>query len=176
MSERGVTNDIKAATRAAWSRGRPASVVLMLCAALALMGTALYAQQTERAKEVGKKLMCVCGCGQVLVYCNHVGCAYSSGELKELDAHVAHGDSDDGILSAFVGEYGLTVLSEPPASGFNWFAWIMPVLAPLLALLLIWHLVRRWRQRAALASAGAPQISAEFLARAHHESARDDDA
>ncbi|MGH9684489.1 MAG: cytochrome c-type biogenesis protein CcmH [Candidatus Acidiferrales bacterium] len=176
MSECSVIDKMKATKRAAWWRARPAPLVLMLCAALAVMGTALYAQQTARAKEVGKKLMCVCGCGQVLVYCNHVGCAYSSGELKELDAHVAHGDSEDAILSAFVGEYGLTVLSEPPASGFNWFAWIMPVLVPLLALVLIWQLVRRWRRRAALASAGAPQIPAEFLARAHHESARDDDA
>jgi cytochrome c-type biogenesis protein CcmH len=128
------------------------------------------AQDTPRAKELGQKLMCVCGCNQLLGSCNHVGCTYSSGMIKELNADVARNESDDLTLQAFVQEYGPTVLSEPPAKGFNWVAWVVPIAAPLLAFYVLWEVVRRWRQRAALLPAGGPAVSAEFLARAKSES------
>ena len=95
--------------------------------------------------------------------------------LKELDDRVARGDSDQLILQSFVQEYGLTVLAEPPAKGFNWVAWVIPILVPLLAVYIVWEVVRRWRQRAALAPAGGPQVSAELLDRARHESERESD-
>ena len=133
------------------------------------------AQETARAKALGQKLMCVCGCNQILTACNHVGCQYSHKMLKELDQRVARGDSDDLILQAFVQEYGPTVLAEPPTKGFNWAAWIVPIVAPLLALFLVWEVVRRWRQRAALAPAAGPAISPELLARAQHESDEESD-
>ena len=44
---------------------------------LAYSSASLRAQETARAKELGQKLMCVCGCNQLLGSCNHVGCTYS---------------------------------------------------------------------------------------------------
>jgi len=88
--------------------------------------------------------------------------------LKEIDLRVSRGESDDLILQDFVQEYGPTVLISPPAKGFNWFVWVMPVVLPILALLLIWEVVRRWR-RAAIAPASGPAISDELLARARRE-------
>ena len=96
--------------------------------------------------------------------------------LKELDDRVARGDSDQLILQSFIQEYGPTVLAEPPAKGFNWAAWVIPVLVPLLALYGVWEMVRRWRKRAALAPAGGPNVSAELLDRARHESEKESDA
>ena len=62
---------------------------------------------------------------------------YREGNAKRSDAARRRGDSDDLILQSFVQEYGPTVLSEPPPKkGFNWLAWIVPIAAPLLALLL----------------------------------------
>jgi cytochrome c-type biogenesis protein CcmH len=133
------------------------------------------AQDTARAKGLGQKLMCVCGCNQLLGSCNHVGCTYRGAEINELNQDVARNESDELTLQAFVQEYGLTVLSEPPAKGFNVVAWVVPIAAPLLALYVLWEVVRRWRQRAALAPAGGPAVSAEFLARARNESNRDTD-
>jgi cytochrome c-type biogenesis protein CcmH/NrfF len=147
----------------------------VLCVALAAMlGIPAHAQQTDRAKRLGQKLLCVCSCNQTLTACNHVGCTYSHAMLKELDDRIARGDSDDLILQSFVQEYGLKVLAEPPNTGFNRFAVVAPVAAPIVALLVLWEVVRRWRQRAAMAGAGAgtggPQISPELLARARSES------
>ena len=77
------------------------------------------AQETPRAKELGQKLMCVCGCNQILTACNHVGCQYSHKMLQELDQLVARNDSDDLILQAFVQEYGPTVLGRASYEGLQ---------------------------------------------------------
>jgi cytochrome c-type biogenesis protein CcmH len=153
-----------------------ARLAASLFVAIALLAVpASRAQQTERAKELGKKLMCVCGCNQILTACNHIGCTYSHTMLKELDDRVARGDSNQLILQSFVQEYGPTVLAEPPAKGFDWAAWIVPVVVPLVALFILWEVARRWRQRAELAPAGGPKISAELLDRARHEADRGED-
>ncbi len=148
-------------------------LLVLAMAGLFLVGSA-GAQETPRAKALGQKLMCVCGCNQILTACNHVGCQYSHKMLQELDQLVARNDSDDLILQAFVQEYGPTVLAEPPTKGFNWAAWIVPVVVPLIAIFLVWQVVRRWRLRAQLAPAG-PGVSPELLARAQHESDKDSD-
>jgi cytochrome c-type biogenesis protein CcmH/NrfF len=143
-------------------------VPILLVAVLISFGSA-KAQETERAKRLGQRLMCICGCNQILTACNHVGCKYSHAMLKELDERIVRGESDDLILQDFVQEYGQTVLAAPPDKGFNRAAWIMPVVVPLISLYLLWEVVRRWRQRAALATATGPKISPELIARAQRE-------
>lgn len=150
--------------------------LLLMMMALTLPGAhRSFAQQTARAKAIGQKLICMCGCKQGLVACNHVGCTTSRAMLKEVDERVARGDSDDLILQAFVQEYGPTVLAEPPMKGFNWVAWVIPVLAPLIAFYIVWEVVRRWRRSAAVATAGGPSVPAELLDRARHESEQESD-
>src|ERR1700690_3341897 len=148
-----------------------------ICAASALafavalpMVTIARAQESARSKELGQKLMCVCGCNQILGSCNHVGCSYSHEMMKQLEDRIARNEPDDLTLQAFVQEYGPTVLSSPPATGFNRIAWIAPIAFPLVALVILWEVVRRWRQRSALATAAGPKVSAELLARAQRES------
>lgn len=157
------------------SRQWIARVSLASALAVLVIAFAVHAQETARAKALGQKLMCVCGCNQILTACNHIGCQYSHKMLQELDQVVARNESDDLILQAFVQEYGPTVLSEPPTKGFNWAAWVVPVVAPLIALFLVWEVVRRWRQRAALAPASGPAVSPELLARAQHEAGEESD-
>ncbi len=72
--------------------------------------------------------MCTCGCGQILLECNHVGCQSSEKMRNELLAALDKGDNDDLILQGFVQEYGPTVIAAPTATGFNRIAWIMPFL------------------------------------------------
>lgn len=154
---------------------RAVGVAPFLLAAVLSVVPAMRAQETQRAKQLGQKLMCVCGCNQILTACNHVGCSYSHGMLKQLDERVARNEPDDLTIQAFVQEYGQTVLSAPPAKGFNRAAWIMPIVFPLISLYLFWEVVRRWRQRAAVATASGPKISADLLARAQSESNKSDD-
>ena len=70
--------------------------------------------------------MCACGCNQVLLECNHVGCTYSDRMRNELTAAIERGDNDSLVLQSFVQKYGNTVLAAPTTTGFNRIAWIMP--------------------------------------------------
>jgi cytochrome c-type biogenesis protein CcmH len=142
----------------------------------------LTPEQTARAKSLGKRIKCMCGgCDDAAGMCTHSGgafagpCDTSKAELKEIDARVARGDSDSLILQSFVQEYGPTVLIEPPKAGFDWLAWIMPVLFPIVALLLVWQVVRKWHRRAALAPASGPPLSAEVMDRARREADKESD-
>ena len=138
-----------------------------ICAAFVAVATTLVplhmsAQKTDRAKSVGTKLMCMCGCGQILTQCNHINCPSSGPMLKELDAHVAKGESDDLIIQDFVQEYGEKVMSEPPTKGFNSIAWYIPGVAFAIGLGIVVTLIRLWRQRdvARLATvANAPHVA-----------------
>ena len=145
-------------------------------AAIAPLVPVARAQDSPHAKELGQKLMCVCGCNQILGSCNHVGCTYSHDMMKQLEERIARNEPDDLTLQAFVQEYGPTVLSSPPAKGFNRVAWIAPIVFPLVALVLLWDVVRRWKHRGAVATASGPRVSADLIARAQRESDKDEEA
>jgi len=145
-------------------------------AAIAPLVPVARAQDSPHAKELGQKLMCVCGCNQILGSCNHVGCTYSHDMMKQLEERIARNEPDDLTLQAFVQEYGPTVLSSPPAKGFNRVAWIAPIVFPLVALVLLWDVVRRWKHRGAVAAASGPRVSADLIARAQRESDKDEEA
>lgn len=148
-----------------------------MAAAAAALAVSSHAQeaQSDRVKTIGAKLFCACGCNQILTACNHVGCTVSTKMLAELNDRIARGDSDDLILQSFVQEYGATVLAQPPAKGFNALVWVMPVVLPIVAVLLVWGIVKKWRGRAVWAPAGGPPVDADLLARAHREAEERED-
>ena len=100
-----------------------------------------------RFKDLGHRMMCTCGCGQVLLECNHVGCQSSEKMRNELMAAIDKGDNDDLILQGFVQEYGPTVIAAPTAAGFNKVAWIMPFVVLALGIAFAVHIVRSWKNR-----------------------------
>ncbi len=168
--------------RAVWMAGLLASV--LLAAAGSPTARALAPDQAERAHALSLRLKCMCGgCDDTVGTCNHSGgafagpCATAQAEMKEIDQRIARGESDGLILQDFVQEYGPSVLVTPPAKGFNWLVWVMPVVLPILAFLLVWQVVRRWRHRAEVqpVTAAGPPVSAELIARARRESEKDSD-
>ena len=125
-----------------------ALLIALSASSTALLSPRVQAQQTDRAKQIGGKFMCMCGCNQVLTQCNHVGCTTSASMLKELDQWVARGDSETAITSAFVQEFGTKVYAEPPRSGLSLVAWSLPTVYLLLGTLLVIFVIWRWRSRA----------------------------
>ena len=101
-----------------------------------------------RFSDLGHRMMCTCGCAQILLECNHVGCTVSTQEISELHADIDRGSGDDLISQDFVQKYGPTVLAAPPKTGFNLLAWITPGILFLLATLATAWLVRRWQMHA----------------------------
>ena len=135
------------------------------------------AQQTDHAKKLGMKLMCMCGCGQVLVQCNHINCPSSAPMLKELDERIARGEADDLVTQDFIQEYGVAVLSSPPNTGFNRVAWILPGFAFAMGLGIVVLVIQHWRKRIPAAQEKSSKreikVSEEMLARAREQSRRE---
>jgi cytochrome c-type biogenesis protein CcmH/NrfF len=127
-----------------------------------------------RFNNVGHKLMCACGCNQVLLECNHVGCTYSDRMRNELTAGLQRGDNDDLILEAFVQKYGTTVLGAPTTKGFNRVAWIMPFAALGGGILLTITIVRAWKHRPATPAVAMPaHVSSAALDSLRHRLHKD---
>jgi cytochrome c-type biogenesis protein CcmH/NrfF len=105
------------------------------------------ADTTVRYNDLGHKMMCVCGCGQILIECNHLGCPDSDRELAELRTAISHGDGDTTILEAFQAKYGPTVLAAPMLTKFNLAAWFVPPVVLLIGIGATMALVRKWRLR-----------------------------
>jgi cytochrome c-type biogenesis protein CcmH/NrfF len=121
-------------------------LLALVIAAFLTMG---IADNGARYNDLGHKMMCACGCGQLLGECNHLGCPDSGPMLDELRADIARGDSDNAILIAFQDKYGPTILAAPMFTRFNMIAWIVPPALLLLGIAGTVVLVRRWRLRAA---------------------------
>ncbi|MGE5112762.1 MAG: cytochrome c-type biogenesis protein CcmH [Acidobacteriaceae bacterium] len=123
---------------------RTLQLAVLFLAATLLLG----ADSPEtRVNTLGHQMMCMCGCGQVLSECNHVGCTYSSRQLAEVREMVLRGDNDAAIKNAMVEKYGTTVLAAPTTSGFNIVAWIMPFAIFAAALAAVVLVVRAWKRR-----------------------------
>src|SRR5438270_1153713 len=127
----------------------------LLVGVLLLLGAG---DDSARIDRIGHQLMCVCGCNQVLLECNHVGCSYSTRMRDELTAAVTRGDGDNNVLQWFIQAYGTTVLTVPTDHGFNRIAWIMPYLALVLGFAFVVFIVRLWKNRPLAVHAGAPAV------------------
>ena len=103
---------------------------------------------------LGHELMCSCGCGQILLECNHVGCTDSTRMIGELRAQLATGADDKAVLTWFSGKYGPTILAAPIRGGFDNAAWIVPFGVFLMATVGTFAIVWLWKRRT-LSLAGA---------------------
>ncbi|HVC48414.1 MAG TPA: cytochrome c-type biogenesis protein CcmH [Terracidiphilus sp.] len=115
-----------------------------LCLAVAVYFSLGASNATQRFNNLSHRLMCQCGCNQLLGECDHVGCPSRGPEMAELRADIASGLSDKEILASFSQKYGLTVLAAPPTHGFNLVAWVAPIAVFAAALLGTMLLVRQW--------------------------------
>jgi len=141
-------------------RWMQASLVCLL--AVVMLG----ADPSSRFNKVGHEMICTCGCGQVLLECNHVGCPVSPVMINELHAQMDGGGSDTLILNWFAAKYGATVLAAPIRGGFDNVAWIAPMAAFLLATVGLGFLIRMWTVRSGRrvpVSAAGPGVGGDAL-------------
>jgi len=141
-----------------WMKGAQA-----LALALAVCFSMGATDAASRYNNLNHRLMCTCGCAEILGECNHVGCPNSTGELNELRAAITGGKTDQQILDMFEAKYGAVVLAAPTAKGFDLVAWIAPFAVFGAALLGTILLVRRWSAGKAQAAAQAIDPATEAL-------------
>lgn len=125
-----------------WTRGIRTLEAALLAVVICFSFGA--ANPSGRLYNLDHRLMCTCGCAEILGECNHVGCTQSTQELGELRADIGAGLTDQQILNAFIEKYGATVLAAPPTKGFDLVAWIAPFAVFAAALMGTILLIRRW--------------------------------
>jgi cytochrome c-type biogenesis protein CcmH len=135
-------NHLPITGRPSSTRRRCAQIALVAVVALLFLGAS---DTTTRFNALGHGMICVCGCNQILLECNHVGCQDSERMRGELQTMLTNGMSDEAIMQAFVQKYGNTILAAPTTSGFNLVAWVMPFLVLATATFFAGIVIRRWR-------------------------------
>jgi cytochrome c-type biogenesis protein CcmH len=140
----GRVGRIKSLRASAQAVRRIRHALILTAAVFLFMGAG---DDSARFKDLGHRMMCACGCSQILLECNHVGCTYSDKMRDQLQAALDKGNNDDLILQGFVQDYGPTVIAAPTATGFNRVAWIMPFAALAFGITFVVYVVRSWKNR-----------------------------
>ena len=129
---------------------RAVRAALLVVAATLLLGAAPPQPKTT-LPDVEDEVMCPI-CGTAL---NLSGAPQADRERAFIRRQIAAGKTKDEIKDELVAEYGTQVLAEPPKSGFDLTAWLVPGAAIMLAAVAIGLGLRRWR-RAARDAGGPP--------------------
>src|SRR5262249_6132044 len=140
---------------------RAAQLLLVPCMVVLLMGAD---NQDARFQKLGSKIMCTCGCAEMLLQCDHVGCQNSDRMRRQLHAGVQTMSSDEGVLDWFRNTWGVTAVVEPRTHGFELLAWIIPAAGLGLGLLLVMVLIRNWKLRSAPVAAADLNLGPELEA------------
>src|ERR1700751_852483 len=126
---------------------RTSKAILLVVMSAAVLLSLGAGDRTARFSEIGHRMMCVCGCNQILLECNHVGCSASDGMRNELMASLDRGDSESLVEQGFVQKYGPTVLAAPTTTRFDRAAYIVPLAALTLGFGVITLMTYAWRNR-----------------------------
>jgi cytochrome c-type biogenesis protein CcmH/NrfF len=133
-------------------------------------------QPVERSalqRDLEDNIMCQCGCHQPMGSCQmRPNCGHYDEQKAKIESHIKDGKDRDGVLLAFVAEYGgQDVLAAPIDRGFNRLAWIVPYAVGLTGLIGAGLLAVRWSRRASqkVAVAGGPTVDDELNARLNDE-------
>ncbi len=126
------------------------ALALALCFALPLMMRADVDKAHEdkaRYERTGGKMQCMCGCNQMLLKCNHVGCPVSPVMIRDLKVQLNAKTGDEEVLDWFRQNYGVTTVILPASHGFELTAWVVPPVVLALAVVLAGLIVVTWRKR-----------------------------
>ncbi len=131
----------------------------------------VYAQQggltvptDDQVNAVAKKLYCPVCPNTPLDVCETKACQDWRAKIRE---QLSQGWSEDQIIAYFVNQYGERVLGEPQRKGFTSMVWVLPVIAVLIGLLIVWQVLHSWqvkRKPLIAPSPASPQITPEIQA------------
>jgi len=112
----------------------------------------------DQVNEVARGLWCPLCSGVRLDACELKACE----QMKEMIAiKLAEGASEEAIHDYFAEQYGPQVYGQPPTEGFNWLAWILPVVGLLGGGIFVWYGIRRMIRPQPAPAAAPPQTAAQ---------------
>ena len=119
-----------------------ARVLAIAALAIALLAPAAVAEQRASLTEIEKQVMCPV-CGTLLQLAES---PQAQRERVFIDRLIAEGKTEEQVKDALVAEYGDVVLALPPDSGFSLSAYVVPIIAFLIAVVALTIGVLRWRR------------------------------
>jgi cytochrome c-type biogenesis protein CcmH/NrfF len=132
-----------------------ARVFLVAALALALLAPAAMAEPRASLTEIEKQVMCPV-CGTLLQLAESPQAQREKAFVKRL---IEEGRSEEQIKEALVAEYGEEVLALPPDSGFSLSAYLVPIIAFLIAAVALALGVWRWRRAGGPKDGGASRAA-----------------
>lgn len=134
---------------------------LLLLLLLAFTSTTLAQQDSQpvtddQVNAIAKELYCPVCENIPLDACGTAACQQWRDLIRE---KLGQGWSDEQIKTYFAAQYGDRVLAEPPLSGLNWLAYLVPPIAFLLGVFILVKAFNSWKKSgpAATSSVVDPQ-------------------
>jgi cytochrome c-type biogenesis protein CcmH len=128
-----------------------ARLILFALAVLAMAAPSAAAAPRASLTEIEKQVMCPV-CGTLLQLAESPQAQREKAFIERL---IAEGKTEDQIKDALVAEYGTEVLALPQDSGFSLSAYVVPIVAFVVAAVALALGVIRWR-RASSSGRGQP--------------------
>jgi cytochrome c-type biogenesis protein CcmH len=156
------------------------SIIIALLAVLFVLLLAVGMAQAQEATPSGpsadeinaiaKDLYCPVCENIPLDVCGTQACAQWRALIGE---KLAAGWTEEQIKAYFVEQYGDRVLAEPPRRGLNWLVYILPPVAMLIGLYILFKAIKSWRSSATdvlpETSTDLSDIDEEYIARLEEE-------
>ncbi len=147
-------------------------VLLSLFAVFFVATVVAYAQEKnptdDEVNAVAKKLYCPVCPNTPLDVCETKACEDWRAQIRD---QLSAGWSEQQIIDYFVAQYGERVLAEPQRSGFTSLVWMLPVLAVLFGVVLVWQVLKNWRsvRKPLVNNPPSASVSPEAIARIEKE-------
>jgi cytochrome c-type biogenesis protein CcmH len=119
--------------------------VLGACLGLILTGAlAVPARAADPAvvDAVTARIICDCGCSNLTI--RNCTCGKADRVRSDVAARLDSGQSPEGIVQAYVDEFGEQILAAPEPVGFNLVGWLLPFAAVFLGAVALVVAVLRW--------------------------------
>ena len=150
------------------------TVLLTVTLTLLLTGVAVAQVNNpptdDDVNAIAKQLYCPVCENIPLDVCGTQACAQWRDLIRE---KLSQGWNEQQIKEYFVAQYGDRVLASPPARGLNWLVYIVPPLAILVGVFILYQAFRAWRKpTSAETEPGADPVPApddEYVARLEEE-------
>jgi cytochrome c-type biogenesis protein CcmH len=127
-------------------------VAVLLSAAVALLFFATVSAQEatprppvsdDQVNAIAKQMYCPVCENTPLDVCPTQACIEWRELIREM---LAEGKTETEIKDYFVNRFGDRVLAAPPARGLNWLVYVIPPIAILAGVLILYSALRAWRQ------------------------------
>ena len=123
----------------------------------------------DEVNAVAKQLYCPVCENTPLDVCPTQACAQWRDLIR---LKLSQGESEEQIKQYFVENYGARVLNEPPRTGLNWLAYIVPPVVILLGVVFVFRALKAWNKPATAAPAAesAPEaLPEDYVTRLEEE-------